>query len=87
MIQINSKNYEQIDINNLQLEGDFVDIAINKHLFLHIVRSDCGYVIDSYKYATQEELSKDDYDYDNDFVASMPIFDDDLEKGGDNDDR
>ena len=80
MTQIKTLSDEQIVISDLNLKGDFVDIAINKHLFLHIVRSDCGYFIDSYKYATQEELSSDDYDFDSDYIDSLTIRDEKLNK-------
>lgn len=66
-------------------EDDWFDVVINNELLVHIKRNDIGYSVDLYKNATEEEMSKDDYDFDGDFISSCIALDDDLISGDDKD--
>lgn len=56
------------------------DIIVNKQLEVHIGKSDVGYYVDLFRYATDEELSQDDYDMDADFISGCTAWEDDFIK-------
>lgn len=47
--------------------GDAVDLEVDKTFNIHVVRTDCGYVIDLF--TVQDEL----------FISTMTVWDDDIE--------
>ncbi len=61
------------------VEDDFIDIIINDKLELHIKRNNAGYSIDAYKCCSEEELEDEDHDFDEDFIDSLTIYNDQLE--------
>lgn len=61
-------------------EDDAFDVIVNGELEVHIKRNDIGYSVDLYRYATQEEMEADDYDFDGDYISSCTALDEDLSK-------
>lgn len=80
MTKIKVSGEQRIVISDLKLKGDSVEIEINKKLLLHLSRSEGGFCFDFYKYATEEELSRDDYDYDSDFIDDICLLDGQLQR-------
>lgn len=70
---------EKINVVELGVEN-CMDVNLNEELTLHITRSPDGYIIDLYKHYTEEELEDEDHDFDEDFVDSICVYNDQLEK-------
>lgn len=70
---------EKINVSKLEVEN-CMDVNLNEELTLHITHSPDGYIIDLYKHYTEEELEDEDHDFDEDFVDSICVYNDQLKK-------
>ena len=79
--------YEQQDdeiFEDLQ-EDNSIEVILNNELQLHIKRNELDYTVDFYKWATDEEMSADDYDFDSDYIKSVSVLDEELQEESEED--